>query len=136
MAPRANRGDLVILGKVDVIPRTDTLEALRGCHFETKNDCAILEESTFQYSYSNYVGSQPEGPKVLSSEVTQPALNPFAKRVLSPALLRQITPGSGLKVCATYVAAGAIVQTGGNNERHGSGGAQIPGRVHSKAAGD
>ena len=71
MAPRANRGDLVILGKVDVIPRTDTLEALHGCQFETKNDCAILEGSTFQHSYSSYVGPQTGGPKVLSSEGAQ-----------------------------------------------------------------
>lgn len=71
VAPRANREDLVVLGKVDEIPRTDTLEALRGCQFEAKNDCAILEGSTFQYSYSGYAGPQPGGPKVLPSEVTQ-----------------------------------------------------------------
>ena len=71
MAPRANRGDLVILGEVDVIPRTDTLEALRGCQFERTNDCAILEATTFQYSYSSYVGPQTGGPKVLPSRVIQ-----------------------------------------------------------------
>ena len=71
VAPNANRKDLVILGKVDEIPRTDTLEALRGCQFEAKNDCAILEGSTFQYSYSGYAGPQPGGPKVLPSEVRQ-----------------------------------------------------------------
>ena len=68
MAPRANRGDLVILGKVNDIPRTDTLEALHGCQFEEKNDCAILEGSTFQYSYSSYIGPHPGGPKVLSQK--------------------------------------------------------------------
>ena len=66
VAPRANRGDLVILGEVDMIPQTDTLEGLCGCQFEAKNDCAIMEGSTFQYSYSSYVGPQAEGPKVKS----------------------------------------------------------------------
>ena len=65
MAPRANRGDLVILGSVDMIPRADALEGLCGCQFDAKNDCAIMEGSTFQHSYSSYVGPQAGGPKVL-----------------------------------------------------------------------
>ena len=66
VAPRANRGDLVILGKVDMIPQSETLEGLCGCQFEAKNDCAIMEGSIFQYSYSSYVGPQAGGPKVIS----------------------------------------------------------------------
>ena len=66
VAPRANRGDLVILGEVDMIPRTDALEGLCGCQFEAKNDCAIMEGTTFQYSYSSYVGPQAGGSKVIS----------------------------------------------------------------------
>lgn len=60
----ARRGDLIILGDVDEIPRPETLAALRACPFEGKHNCANLDGSFFYYSYSGYAGEWLAGPKV------------------------------------------------------------------------
>ena len=64
MGAHARRGDLIILGDVDEIPRPETLAALRACPFEGKHNCANLDGSFFYYSYSGYAGEWLAGPKV------------------------------------------------------------------------
>lgn len=57
----AHRGDLIIQGDVDEIPRPEAVQALRSCEWELKDgydDCAVLEGPFFYFSYSWYAGER------------------------------------------------------------------------------
>ncbi|CAK0788021.1 hypothetical protein CVIRNUC_011243 [Coccomyxa viridis] len=120
VAPRANRGDLVILGKVDMIPRTDTLEGLCGCHFEAKNDCAIMEGSTFQYSYSSYTGPQAGGPKVLAyrQEETMKGMDQGGLRFQEECTMR--LPGTSTQCLECFSTIRAFQAVASAESQHGS----------------